>query len=199
MWVQCHKELSQDDRTWTKLKKALLRWYRERPDLAQAEWRVMQRTMMPGETLADFAAGLRDAAGQNRLWASSIVAKREPAQTAVRMDGTKGAMQSIPGLGSIPADAEDDEAMESAEAGKNRVFVTNPQGIFDKNTNVWVASSGRTWNGRYWRLNKKERGRERKAAAQDQRSTNKRHSGKPEKKMKVLMVAAEEDLSGNEE
>ncbi|KAG2793741.1 hypothetical protein PC112_g23314 [Phytophthora cactorum] len=64
-WVQIHKELARHERTWTKLKEALVRRYGERPDLVQAEWRVMQRTLQPGETFADFASGLRDAAGQN--------------------------------------------------------------------------------------------------------------------------------------
>ncbi|GMF20442.1 unnamed protein product [Phytophthora fragariaefolia] len=54
-WVQINKELVDHERTWTKLKEALVRRYGERPDLAQAEWRVMQRTMQPGETFADFA------------------------------------------------------------------------------------------------------------------------------------------------
>ncbi|ETP07996.1 hypothetical protein F441_15941 [Phytophthora nicotianae CJ01A1] len=84
--VQCHKGLS--DRTWTKLKDALLRRYGERPDLAQAEWRVMQRTMMPGETFADFAAGLRDAAGQNRLvkLESAPTTLGEAVNTAMKID-----------------------------------------------------------------------------------------------------------------
>ncbi|GMF22508.1 unnamed protein product [Phytophthora fragariaefolia] len=58
-------ELARHDRTWSKLKEAWLRRYVERPDLAQAEWRLMQRTMQPGETFADFASGLRDVAEQN--------------------------------------------------------------------------------------------------------------------------------------
>ncbi|GMF47640.1 unnamed protein product [Phytophthora fragariaefolia] len=64
-WVQINKELVRHERTWSKLKEALLRRYCERPNLAQADWRVTQRTMQPGETFADFESGLRDAAGQN--------------------------------------------------------------------------------------------------------------------------------------
>ncbi|KAE9156543.1 hypothetical protein PF002_g33592 [Phytophthora fragariae] len=66
-WVQMNKELTGTDRTWSHLKAAMVRRYGERPDLAAAEWRVMQRKMYPGETFADFASGLRDAAGQNRV------------------------------------------------------------------------------------------------------------------------------------
>ncbi|KAE9047837.1 hypothetical protein PR002_g823 [Phytophthora rubi] len=41
--------------------------YGERPDQVMAEWRVYQRMMYPGETFADFAAGLRDLTGQNHV------------------------------------------------------------------------------------------------------------------------------------
>jgi len=44
-----------------------MRRYGERPDQAMAEWRVYQRMMYPGETFADFAAGLRDLTGQNHV------------------------------------------------------------------------------------------------------------------------------------
>ncbi|KAE8959308.1 hypothetical protein PF011_g30476 [Phytophthora fragariae] len=66
-WVQMNKELTGTERTWSRLKAAMVRRYGERPDLATAEWRVMRRKMYPGETFADFASGLRDAAGQNRV------------------------------------------------------------------------------------------------------------------------------------
>lgn len=65
--VQMENELTTKGRTWTKLKKALLRRYRERPDKSAAEWRVRRRLMVPGETFADFAAGLRDLTGVNRV------------------------------------------------------------------------------------------------------------------------------------
>ncbi|KAE8983278.1 hypothetical protein PF005_g23141 [Phytophthora fragariae] len=49
-WVQMDQELATDERTWTRLKAALLRRYGERPDKSAAEWRVSRRRMMPGET-----------------------------------------------------------------------------------------------------------------------------------------------------
>jgi hypothetical protein len=64
-WVTMNRKLTQAERTWTTLKTALLRRYGERLDISAAEWRVNQRQMMPGETYADFAAGLRDATGRN--------------------------------------------------------------------------------------------------------------------------------------
>jgi hypothetical protein len=64
-WVTMNRKLTPQERTWTTLKTALLRRYGERLDISAAEWRVNQRQMMPGETYADFAAGLRDATGRN--------------------------------------------------------------------------------------------------------------------------------------
>ncbi|KAE8973240.1 hypothetical protein PR002_g26254 [Phytophthora rubi] len=66
-WVQMDQELPNAEKTWTRLKAALMRRYGERPDQAMAEWRVYQRMMYPGETFADFAAGLRDLTGQNHV------------------------------------------------------------------------------------------------------------------------------------
>ncbi|KAE9053006.1 hypothetical protein PF010_g33089 [Phytophthora fragariae] len=40
-WVQMNKELTGTERTWSRLKAAMVRRYGERPDLAAAEWRVM--------------------------------------------------------------------------------------------------------------------------------------------------------------
>ncbi|GMF46600.1 unnamed protein product [Phytophthora fragariaefolia] len=54
-------------KTWTNLKKALLRRYGEKLDKSAAEWRVSMRRMMPGETHADFAASLRDVVGRNKV------------------------------------------------------------------------------------------------------------------------------------
>jgi hypothetical protein len=66
-WVQMDQELPVEEKTWTRLKSALMRRYGERPDQAMAEWRVYQRMLYPGETFADFAAGLRDLTGQNHV------------------------------------------------------------------------------------------------------------------------------------
>ncbi|KAE9039943.1 hypothetical protein PR001_g7298 [Phytophthora rubi] len=171
--------------------------YGERPDLAQAEWGVMQRAMQPGETFADFASGLRDAAGQNQVREETLLGqfyrglekttrqlvKLAPTpttlgeavdkatriddssynvargmrnigqpwatvttQAAVQMDGTTGAMRVIPGIGSMPADMLGVALAENGEAPVEFAYLTNPQGVFDKNSNVWVAPSGRTCN-----------------------------------------------------
>ncbi|KAG2823121.1 hypothetical protein PC118_g6842 [Phytophthora cactorum] len=55
-----NRRLKEKRRTWSYLKKALLRRYGEKLDKSAAEWRVSMRRMMSGETHADLAAGLRD-------------------------------------------------------------------------------------------------------------------------------------------
>ncbi|KAL4172068.1 hypothetical protein KRP22_007242 [Phytophthora ramorum] len=248
-WVQINKELVEHERTWSKLKEALIRRYGERPDLAQAEWRVMQRTMQPGETFADFASGLRDAAGQNQVREETLLGqfyrglekttrqlvKLAPApttlgeavdkatkiddssynvargmrnigqpwatattQTAVQMDGTAGAMRVIPGIGSMPADIAGAPIADNTETVEEYAYFTNPQGVFDRNSNVWVAPAGMAWNGKFWKLNKKDRQRERKTAAFDQKSTGKLHAEKQKRRMKVMMVAASDASSDDE-
>ncbi|KAE9160915.1 hypothetical protein PF002_g32507 [Phytophthora fragariae] len=69
------QELPSAEKTWTKLESALMRRYGERPDQAMAEWRVYQRMMYPGETFADFAAGLRDLTGQNHVSERTLLAQ----------------------------------------------------------------------------------------------------------------------------
>lgn len=66
-WVNMDRKSTRCQRTWTYLKKALLRRYGERLDKSAAEWRVSMRRMLPGETYADFGAGLRDVVGRNRV------------------------------------------------------------------------------------------------------------------------------------
>ncbi|KAG6613805.1 uncharacterized protein IUM83_19587 [Phytophthora cinnamomi] len=74
-WVNMNRRLSPRKRTWTNLKKALLRRYAEKLDKSAAEWRVSMRRMMPGETYADFAAGLRDVVGRNRVGERVLLAQ----------------------------------------------------------------------------------------------------------------------------
>ncbi|OWZ11417.1 hypothetical protein PHMEG_00015563 [Phytophthora megakarya] len=66
-WVQLDRKLHDRDRTWSTLKTSLTNQYGERPHKSMAEWRVVQRRMVPGETYADFAAALRDLCGNNRV------------------------------------------------------------------------------------------------------------------------------------
>ncbi|KAE9064815.1 hypothetical protein PF010_g28466 [Phytophthora fragariae] len=66
-WVNMNRQLPKRKRTWSNLKKGLLRRYGETKDKSAAEWRVSMRPMMPGETYADFAAGLRDVVGRNHV------------------------------------------------------------------------------------------------------------------------------------
>lgn len=65
--VLMDQRLHNRDRTWSNLKRALLRRYGERLDRAAAERRVNNRVRGRGESYADFAAGLRKAAGRNHV------------------------------------------------------------------------------------------------------------------------------------
>ncbi|GMF32679.1 unnamed protein product [Phytophthora fragariaefolia] len=210
-WVQMNKELTRTEKTWSRLKAAMVRRYGERPDLAAAEWRVMQRRMYPGETFADFASGLRDASDQNRVreetllgqfyrclekttrqlpWAVSAV------PGAVQMDGTTGPVTVVPGLEGeagvrTAAWAEHGQEMEGV------AYFTNPQGVFNKTSGVWAVPRDRVWNGRYWALAKRERPR--LTAVPEPRQSEKRPFGRSEKKAKVIMVAASDDSGGSED
>ncbi|KAK1928917.1 hypothetical protein P3T76_015557 [Phytophthora citrophthora] len=66
-WAQVDLGMRPEMRTWSYLKAALKRRYGQRPDKSQAELRVNQRYLMPGETFADFAAGLRDDRGETKM------------------------------------------------------------------------------------------------------------------------------------
>lgn len=66
-YVLMDRRLHNRDRTWSNLKRALLRRYGERLDRAAAERRVNNRVRGRGESYADFAAGLRRAAGRNHV------------------------------------------------------------------------------------------------------------------------------------
>jgi hypothetical protein len=82
-WVTMNRKLTRAERTWTTLKTALLRRYGERLDISAAEGRVNQRQMMPGETYADFAAGLRDATGRNLVEERVLLPLFKPDRQAV--------------------------------------------------------------------------------------------------------------------
>ncbi|OWZ20531.1 hypothetical protein PHMEG_0005034 [Phytophthora megakarya] len=66
-WVNLNIRLEPRKQTWKYLKKGLFRRYGERLDKSVAEWRVNSHVMMPGQTYADVAAGLRQAAGRNHV------------------------------------------------------------------------------------------------------------------------------------
>ncbi|EGZ21135.1 hypothetical protein PHYSODRAFT_329162 [Phytophthora sojae] len=66
-WADMDHRTPERKRTWTNLKKALLRRYGEKLDKSAAEWRVSMRRMMPGETHAYFTASLRDVVGRNKV------------------------------------------------------------------------------------------------------------------------------------
>ncbi|KAJ8571691.1 hypothetical protein ON010_g5145 [Phytophthora cinnamomi] len=73
-WVNMNDRMPSREKTWSNLSKALLRRYGEKLDKSAADWRVNMRRMMPGETNADFAAGLRDVVGRKRVSERALLA-----------------------------------------------------------------------------------------------------------------------------
>ncbi|OWY93052.1 LOW QUALITY PROTEIN: hypothetical protein PHMEG_00037690 [Phytophthora megakarya] len=73
-WVNLNRGLKESKQRWSYLKKALTRRYGEKLDSAVAEWRVNSRVLMAGESYADFGAGLRSAAGRNKVREKVLVA-----------------------------------------------------------------------------------------------------------------------------
>ncbi|OWZ12235.1 hypothetical protein PHMEG_00014631, partial [Phytophthora megakarya] len=174
-WVQLGQELRDRDRTWTRLKSSLLRLYGERPDRSMAEWRVSQRTMLPGETYADFAAILRDLCGINtrmeNIGQSFVTA---PGTYVVPAEGTRGQMMMIPGVRGI-------EATE----GKPANF-PHPKGAYNKFTGLWETPNGMKYNGSKWVSISRKRGVPTTPAA----VTKKPAVARKETKAKVRMVEA---------
>ncbi|GMF51160.1 unnamed protein product [Phytophthora fragariaefolia] len=66
-WAVINRRTPDRKKTWKHLKRALLRRYGERLIKYTAEWRDSMRRMMPGETYADFAVGLRSCVGRNKV------------------------------------------------------------------------------------------------------------------------------------
>ncbi|GMF41781.1 unnamed protein product [Phytophthora fragariaefolia] len=188
-WVNMNRRLPKRKRTWTNLKKSLLRHYGERKDKSAAEWRVSMRPMMPGETYADFAAGLRDVRQEPRPKtleeavdkateiddpmdnvAQGMMNIGLPWATAPRpylipMVGTTG--QPIPGIGDmgLPAgmlnNASANDGTTTRNDMKHVALFTNPQGVYNKATGTWDPPPGHLWNGKYcYEPRKTERKRE---------------------------------------
>ncbi|OWZ06565.1 LOW QUALITY PROTEIN: hypothetical protein PHMEG_00021160 [Phytophthora megakarya] len=66
-WVTMDRGLTEQQQTWTYLKKQLLKRFGPRKNKAAAEWRVNNRSRLYGESYNDFAEGLRKAADRNRV------------------------------------------------------------------------------------------------------------------------------------
>ncbi|KAK1938999.1 hypothetical protein P3T76_009074 [Phytophthora citrophthora] len=64
-WVNRDRRTPARERTWTHLKRGQLQMYAPPQNLEDAEWRVNTRMMIAGESYADYAAGLREAADRN--------------------------------------------------------------------------------------------------------------------------------------
>ncbi|KAE9280051.1 hypothetical protein PR003_g28065 [Phytophthora rubi] len=158
-WANQDRQLRDDQRSWTGLKKALLRRYYERLYKSTAEWRVTMRGMMPGETYADYAAALRellvkqsptpraleeavDKAADTDDQMDNVVKGMEnisqswataPNPFPVPMAVTTGQTMVIPGVGN-PDLAGYVAGEGGLMAGSDSAWVlfTNPRGVFNR-------------------------------------------------------------------
>ncbi|OWZ12257.1 LOW QUALITY PROTEIN: hypothetical protein PHMEG_00014613 [Phytophthora megakarya] len=73
-WVNLNRGLKEPKKRCSYLKKASIRRYGERLNRAVAEWRVNSGVGMAGESYADFGAGLRSAAGRDKVSERVLVA-----------------------------------------------------------------------------------------------------------------------------
>ncbi|GMF29797.1 unnamed protein product [Phytophthora fragariaefolia] len=195
VWVQMNKKLIGAERTWSKLKAAMVRRCGERPDLAAAELREPENL----EKAVDKATKIDDpiynvARGMRNIWQAWAVSTHPG---VVQMDGTTGLVTVVPGL-----EDESDmvSASPSAEGGRERdklAYFTYPQVVFNKNTRFWAVPRDRVWNGRYWAPTKKEKTRP--LTTHDSRTPDRRLSGKSERKAKVLLAVAKGSSSSSEE
>ncbi|ETM99549.1 hypothetical protein PPTG_24406 [Phytophthora nicotianae INRA-310] len=220
-WVQMDQELPATERTWTKLKTALLRRYGERPDKSAAEWRnrVSERVLLAQfyrsldkttrqlvkqppkprtlEEAVDKATEIDDpidnvAQGMHNIGQAWATA---PNPYLVPMDGTTGQVLVIPGVGSGVGAMEEGNGMVRTD-GEDLAYFTNPQGVWNKYTGTWDVPEGRTWNGRYWKPNQR---------AQKQRATSGAQAGgkrtveKNERKAKTMVVRCPPESSDESE
>ncbi|KAE9338661.1 hypothetical protein PR003_g11396 [Phytophthora rubi] len=187
-WVQLDRKLRDNERTWTKLKSALLRRYGERPDKAMAEWRVGQRRMMPVETYADFAAALRDLCGNNRIRERVLLAQfyRSLDRT------TRLLVKQRP----KPETLEEavDKATEINDPIDNLACFTNSRGVYNKYLGLWEAPKRRVWNGHMWAPLPRKRSATTAAPTVTRRVT----TARSDKVAKVNMAVAAQDDSEEE-
>uniref|UniRef100_H3H7L3 Uncharacterized protein n=1 Tax=Phytophthora ramorum TaxID=164328 RepID=H3H7L3_PHYRM len=173
---------------------------------------------MPGETFADFAAGLRDLTGQNRTPKPQTLEQAvdkateiddpidnvaqgmqnigqawatAPNPYLISMNGTTGQTMMLPGVGSSLSDMVESSALAGGVEIEDMAHFTNPQGVWNKYSGTWDVPGDRVWNGRCWRPNKRER--QLKETREHQRSGKRipRH----DKKMKVMVVRSADESS----
>ncbi|GMF33950.1 unnamed protein product [Phytophthora fragariaefolia] len=204
-WVQLDRKLRDNERTWTRLKSALLRRYGERPDKAMSEWRVGQRRMMPGETYADFAAALRDLFGNNRIKERVLLApfyrsldrttrllvKQRPRPTTLEEAVDKAT--EINDLSTTWRRVWRMSDKHMAEEEKLACF-TNSRGIYNKYIGLWEAPKGRAWNGHMWA----PLARKRVASTTVPPTVRRTTAAKTDKKARVNMAVVGEDAYDKE-
>ncbi|KAG3064872.1 hypothetical protein PC121_g11540 [Phytophthora cactorum] len=135
---------------------------------------VYQRRMHPGETCVDFAAGLRDVIGQNRVrervllahlyrcfdkTTRMLVKQLDPppatfeegvdkATEVMRMEGTSGNVTVAPGVSCGLGTKTGPDGVVGCAEGEMMAHFTNPHGVYNKYTNTWDVPDGRHPDGR---------------------------------------------------
>ncbi|KAE9177269.1 hypothetical protein PF005_g24571 [Phytophthora fragariae] len=165
-WANMNRQLPKRKRTWSNLKKGLLRRYGEKKDKSAAGWRVSMRPMMPGETYTDFVAGLRDVVGRNHVSERALLAHfyrclDKTSRKLVRQGTTLGygattlptgtmiQTMVIPGIGGpgLPTDmtsttGAQGDVSEARNDMEHAALFANSQGVYNAVTGTWDPPPG---------------------------------------------------------
>ncbi|GMF57863.1 unnamed protein product [Phytophthora fragariaefolia] len=172
-WVDINRRMPERDKTWKKLKKALLRLRGRVTRCRGAEsrsgsysvgsilpvsdetTRKLVRQHPKPRTLEDAVrkATKIDDPMENVVRGMSNVGQPgaiEPSRHVVPMEGTMGPTTIIPGIRSaIPTNRTGGGVATQSEVEHVAMF-TNPQGIYKKFSGKWDKPPGHQWNGKYW-------------------------------------------------
>ncbi|OWZ10466.1 hypothetical protein PHMEG_00016679 [Phytophthora megakarya] len=132
-WLDMDRRMPERKRTWKNLKRALLPRYGEKLDKSTAEWRVNMRRMMPGETHADLAAGLRDVVGCNKVSEQVLLAQfyhnlDNPTKTLVKPKPKPRTLEEVVEKATEIDDSMDNEAQGMMNIGQS--WATSPSRYF---------------------------------------------------------------------
>lgn len=148
-YVLLDERLRDRDRTWSYLKKALLRRYGERLDRAAAERRVNARIRGRGESYADFAAGLRKAAGRNHVSERVLLAQfynclHLTVRALVKMSPEPKTLEEAVDKALEIDDRDENVALGLADIGHPWPLDQGPRVMIDSDENAVVPGVGNT-------------------------------------------------------
>ncbi|GMF43335.1 unnamed protein product [Phytophthora fragariaefolia] len=169
-WVDMDRRLSERKRTWTDLKKALLRRYGEKLDKSAAEWRLsstdvwkddeklVKRSPRPRtlEKAVEKATEIDDpmdnvAQGMINIGQAWVTA---PSRYVIPMTGTIGNTNVIPGVSGTGLPSEMmglvGQGTTTQPGIEQLALFTDPQGIYNEYSGTWDPPPGHVWNDKYW-------------------------------------------------